>query len=151
MSGKPIYRHGGNSFYDVKSAKNYVAVGNGNGEPVGGYGFRAHCAELWDAPDGGPCFFRPINPSCPDGNPNAADFRKNCFGSIDSAGNIKLRNDECCKNAQIDDRGVQRGGCSFHDCGFDLHFLLNMEMGLYYNITVDEYQRPHTGNKNDIG
>ena len=151
LAGKPIYRHAKNSFYQKDIASANVAIGNGKGEPVGGYGFRGHCKALWDAPEGGPCFFRPIMPSCPDQNPNAEDFRENCFGGFDSDGNVKLRDDDCCKDATIDERGVQSGGCGFHECGFDTHFLLNMEMGLYYNITVDEFERPHRGDPEDAG
>ena len=149
MAGKPVYKDDGNTLYvssgdpEGTNGLNYVASGNGVGQPIGGYGFRAHCTELWNAPDGGPCFFRPITVACSEENPHASDYRSNCFGGFESDGKIKPRDDQCCKDAVFDDLGVQSGGCISQSCSFHTNFLLNMEMGLYYNITVDDYERPH--------
>ena len=108
----------------------------------------------WDAPEGGPCFFRPAPVGCPDRNPAAEEFTVLCFDK-DKYGNFTKKPglDSCCEKAFINERGIQIGGCKqtsvwdyYHQCiqgSQGISVLLNMEYGFYYNISVDEYHRPH--------
>ena len=115
---------------------------------------RAACMYAWDAPEGGPCFFRPAGIYCPDKNPEAAKTQAPCF-DLNEQGNytIKPGRGSCCKDATIDERGIQLGGCPLSSltsttwqCKWGqqgISFVLNMEYGFYYNVSIDEHHRPH--------
>ena len=61
--------------------------------------------------------------------------------------------ESCCKDAYVDDAGIQIGGCkqtSVRDYRTQcvqgsqgISVALNWEYGFYYNISVDEHHRPH--------
>ena len=97
----------------------------------------------WDAPEGGPCFFRPAPVGCPDQNPTAEEFTVICFDK-DKYGNftIKPGRESCCTDAFINEQGVQIGGCkqnTIYDYRTQcvqgsqgISVLLNMEYGFYY-------------------
>ena len=109
----------------------------------------------WDAPEGGPCFFRSAGIYCPDKNPEAAKTQAPCF-DLNEQGNYTMRGwiESCCKDATIDERGIQLGGCPMSSLTHNpqqlcmqgaqvISFVLNMEYGFYYNVSVDEHHRPH--------
>ena len=113
----------------------------------------------WNATEGGPCFFRPTGIYCTDKNPEAAKTVAACFDLTEEGDYvIKPGRESCCKDASVDERGVQHGGCHLSsiawykraperecwaDKGSHWQFALNMEYGFYHNISVDEQHRPH--------
>ena len=106
---------------------NSVAVGDAEGNPVASTNWRAHCNHLWNTTDGGPCFWRPTHLTCPEKNPKSGVWRQNCAG----------RTDQCCEDAEFDDKRVQKGGCQAgEDCSFSMMFALNMEVGFYKNFSI---------------
>lgn len=105
-----------------------VAVGDSEGNPIQGFRWRAHCNTLWNTTDGGPCFWRPSQQDCPEGNPAASTLTQNCWN----------RTDSCCADAFISEQGVQSGGCAAPTghCGFNLQFAMHMEVGMYHNFSL---------------
>ena len=121
------------------------------------------CESAWDAPDGGPCFFRPTAISCSSRKGGSGDLAVTPCFKIDEDGNYVKKTgparkwkrkeyEDLCKDATIDEQGIQHGGELFNTwrspkklCGFGTtksEFALNSEIGFYYNFTVDEYHRP---------
>ena len=122
---------------------------------------RAVCENAWDAPDGGPCFFRPTSIACSSKKGGSGDLTVTPCFNIDEDGNYvkktgkarkKTSYDELCGDATMDEQGVQHGGellktwrNAGKTCKFGNNkgaFALNSEIGFYYNFTVDEYHRP---------
>ena len=103
-------------------------VGDAEGNPVGGYGWRT--IEK-------PGNFRPVRINCRD-NPGPKSMRRNCLAGYDEQGHKVAYANSGCKDVWWDERGVQRGGSKQNTgCRFNFQFGINTDVGIYYNFTVD--------------
>lgn len=141
LAGRPMYAD--ENLAQDDRGHSYTAVGDDLGNPVDAVKYRAHCNQLWNTTEGGPCFFRPMRMSCPEDNPNASKIRADCAAGKNENGEIIVKDTECCKNATFDDKGVQRGGCpESPNCRFTVNFALPMEYGLSHKVDVDNELMP---------
>ena len=80
---------------------------------------RGVCENAWDAPDGGPCFFRPTSVACSSLKGGSGDLTVTTGFDIDEDGNYVKKTGEARKktsyyessgDATMDEQGIQHGG-----------------------------------------
>ena len=113
---------------------------------------------MWNTTEGGPCLFRPIDPSCGD-SPNNLQYSEDCVETIDADGICQLYDKKGCDTTICDENYIVSNPKTKnekdapittpfsddfkfkekqkrHRCGWNNAFAFPWEIGLYYNFSV---------------